>query len=102
MTINRTLPNVATPTEAPTATGTPTSQYSAAQIALLQQLAIAGGLVNPTAGTPRTPVVSGTPNPEPIDRHGPLPSRNGPPGRSPREQDDYDYDDYRPPHRGGW
>ena len=90
---------MATSSEAPITTGTPTSQYSAAQIALLQQLAIAGGLVNPATGTPKTPV-TGTPNPESTDPRGPPP-RNGPPGRplSPRGQDDYD-NDYKGSHRG--
>lgn len=98
---------MATLSEAPSTTGTPTSQYSAAQIALLQQLAIAGGLITPAIGAPRTPI-SGTPNSELIDPHGPPP-RNGPSGRplSPRDQDDYDNGDYRGHrgdsyHRGGW
>jgi hypothetical protein len=43
---------MATASKAPTTTGTPASPYSAAQIALLQQLAIAGGLANPRTGIP--------------------------------------------------
>ncbi|KAF8307788.1 hypothetical protein DL93DRAFT_1979314 [Clavulina sp. PMI_390] len=104
------LPNLTTaPNPPPNGQAT---QYSAAQLALIQQLAIAGGIVpqakapsevSPSAPSPTSAISPVNGSNHPYNSSYEYRGRGGPPGRQYSSRDDYRGDDYyESDQRGGY